>query len=108
MSRHDNPRTSRQRAVPMFIQLALISVSLFAATGVRADTLPSDIRIVVPVTAGSSLDARARVIAEALGQRIKQRVIIDNRPGAGGTIGALATAKARADGSTLLFTNNSH
>ena len=92
----------------MFIQLALISVSLFAAPGVRADTLPSDIRIVVPVTAGSSLDARARVIAEALGQRIKQRVIIDNRPGAGGTIGALATAKARADGSTLLFTNNSH
>ena len=81
---------------------------MLAATWLRAEGLPNDIRIVVPVTAGSSLDARARVIAEAIGQQIKRRVIVDNRPGAGGTIGALAVAKSKPDGSTLLFTNNSH
>ena len=83
-------------------------VLVLAATWVRAEGLPNEIRILVPVTAGSSLDARARVIAEAIGQRLKQRVIVDNRPGAGGTIGALAVARSKPDGSTLLFTNNSH
>ena len=81
---------------------------LLAATWLRADDLPSEIRILVPVTAGSTLDARARVIADAIGQRLKQRVIVENRPGAGGIIGALAVARSKPDGSTLLFTNNSH
>ncbi|MEQ1879508.1 MAG: tripartite tricarboxylate transporter substrate-binding protein [Burkholderiales bacterium] len=75
---------------------------------VYAQGLPEEIRVIVPVTAGSSLDARARIIAEALGQRIKRRVIVENRTGAGGTIGSLAVAKAKPDGATLLFTNNSH
>jgi tripartite-type tricarboxylate transporter receptor subunit TctC len=79
-----------------------------AATWLRAEGLPSEIRILVPVTAGSTLDARARVIADAIGQRLKQRVIVENRPGAGGIIGALAVARSKPDGSTLLFTNNSH
>lgn len=83
-------------------------VLVFATTWLRAEDLPSEIRILVPVTAGSSLDARARVIADAIGQRLKQRVIVENRPGAGGTIGALAVARSKPDGSTLLFTNNSH
>jgi tripartite-type tricarboxylate transporter receptor subunit TctC len=81
---------------------------VLAATGLRAEGLPSEIHILVPVTAGSSLDARARVIADALGQRLKRRVIVENRPGAGGTIGTLAAARAKPDGSALLFTNNSH
>jgi len=81
---------------------------LLAAAWLRAEDLPSEIRILVPVTAGSTLDARARVIADAIGQRLKQRVIVENRPGAGGIIGALAVARSKPDGSTLLFTNNSH
>ncbi len=81
---------------------------LFAATWLRAEGLPNEIRILVPVTAGSTLDARARVIADAIGQRLRQRVIVENRPGAGGIIGALAVARSKPDGSTLLFTNNSH
>lgn len=83
-------------------------VLVLAATWLRAENLPGEIRILVPVTAGSSLDARARVIADAIGQRLKQRVIVENRPGAGGTICALAVARSKPDGSTLLFTNNSH
>src|SRR5512139_3930329 len=74
----------------------------------RAQDLPDQIRIVVPLAAGASLDARARVIAEALGRRLNQRVIVENRPGAGGTIGTLAVARSKPDGSTLLFNNNSH
>jgi hypothetical protein len=51
---------------------------------------------------------RARVIAEAIGQQLKRRVIVENRLSAGGTIGALAVARSNPDRSTLLFTNNSH
>ena len=83
-------------------------VLVLAAIWLRAENLPSEIRILVPVTAGSSLDARARAIADAIGQRLKQRVIVENRPGAGGTIGALAVARSKPDGSTMFFTNNSH
>jgi tripartite-type tricarboxylate transporter receptor subunit TctC len=62
----------------------------------------------VPVTAGSTLDARARVIVDAVSQRLNRRIIVENRPGAGGTIGTAQVARAKPDGSTLLFTNNSH
>ncbi len=90
------------------VQKCAAFMLLLAATWLRAEGLPDEIRIVVPVTAGSSLDARARVIADAIGQRLKRRIIVENRSGAGGTIGALAVARSRPDGSTLLFTNNSH
>ena len=90
------------------VQKCAACLLLLAATWLRAEDLPSEIRILVPVTAGSTLDARARVIADAIGQRLKQRVIVENRPGAGGIIGALAVARSKPDGSTLLFTNNSH
>ena len=90
------------------VQKCAACLLLLAATWLQAEGLPSEIRILVPVTAGSTLDARARVIADAIGQRLKQRVIVENRPGAGGIIGALAVARSKPDGSTLLFTNNSH
>lgn len=80
-----------------------------AAASPRADELPQQtIRVVVPVTAGSTLDARARVIVDAVSQRLSRRIIVENRPGAGGTIGTAQVARAKPDGSTLLFTNNSH
>jgi len=90
------------------VQKCAACLLLLAATWLQAEGLPSEIRILVPVTAGSTLDARARVIADAIGQRLKQRVIVENRPGAGGIICALAVARSKPDGSTLLFTNNSH
>ena len=90
------------------VQKYAACVLMLAAGWLRAEGLPDELHILVPVTAGSSLDARARVIADAIGQRLKRRVIVENRSGAGGTIGALAVARSRPDGSTLLFTNNSH
>src|SRR3954469_14954824 len=81
---------------------------IFAAASLGADQSASKpIRFVVPLAAGSSIDARARVIAHALGVRLKQQVIVDNKPGAGGTLRAAYVAKASPDGSTLLFTTDS-
>jgi len=78
------------------------------ATQTFAQELPEQIRVVVPVAAGSSLDARARLVVDALGKRLQRRIIVDNRPGAGGTLGALAVARSKPDAATLLFVNNSH
>lgn len=90
------------------IGAVVAGLCLCLATTTRAQELPDPIRVIVPLVAGSSLDARARVIAEALGKRLNRRVIVDNRPGAGGTVGSLFVARSRPDGGTLLFTNNSH
>lgn len=88
--------------------LMAILAGLTMAFCASAQEMPSQIRIVVPLVAGSSLDARGRVIADALGQRLGKRVIVENRPGAGGTIGAAVVAKSKPDGATLMMTNNSH
>ena len=61
------------------------------------------IRLVVPCAAGGGADSAARVVAQRLATTMGQQVIIDNRDGDGGTIGANAVAKSAADGYTLLF-----
>jgi tripartite-type tricarboxylate transporter receptor subunit TctC len=84
------------------------AIAFLVATPALAQALPDPIHMVVPFSAGSSLDARARVISDALGKRLQRKVIVENRTGAGGVVGTLYVARARPDGSTLLFTNNSH
>ena len=74
--------------------------------GVHAATWPTQtVRFVVPTPAGSSVDIVARLVAEKLSGMIGQTVIVDNKGGAGGTIGADAVAKAR-DGHTFLLAYN--
>ena len=68
---------------------------------------PKLIRIVVPFSAGASNDAIARVIAVPLGKRLESTVIVENKPGAAGVIGADAVAKSPRDGSVLLLTSSS-
>jgi tripartite-type tricarboxylate transporter receptor subunit TctC len=63
------------------------------------------IRIVVVFPPGGSSDIVARVLADALTARLNQRVVVDNRPGAGGTLGALHVAQQPADGYTLMLSN---
>ena len=64
------------------------------------------ITMVVPFAAGSGTDAVARVVAQKLGERLKQSVIVDNRAGASAQIGAQFAAKAKPDGYTLFMTTN--
>jgi len=77
---------------------------LAAANTVAAQEYPTrPIRIIVPSTAGGSVDTLARVVGTQLGQRWGQQVVVDNRSGAGGVIAGEITAKAPADGYTLIM-----
>jgi tripartite-type tricarboxylate transporter receptor subunit TctC len=66
------------------------------------------IRIIVPFSPGGAVDGPTRAIAQELGKRLKQQVIIDNKPGAGATIGTEMVANAPADGYTLLLASQTN
>ena len=73
-----------------------------------AQVYPSKpIRMIVPFPAGGATDILARALSQKLGEKIGQTVVVENRPGAGGTIGADAAAKSVADGYTLLLATSS-
>ncbi|MCC7487711.1 MAG: tripartite tricarboxylate transporter substrate binding protein [Burkholderiales bacterium] len=65
-------------------------------------------RVVVPFTPGSATDAVARFVAERLGAQLGQTFVVENRPGAGGTIGMAVVARASADGYTILVHSSSY
>ena len=82
----------------------LAATFALAAGGAAAQTYPSKpIRIIVPFTPGGSTDILARAIGQKLVESLGQQVLIENRPGAGGSIGAEAAARAAPDGYTLLM-----
>lgn len=93
----------------------LTSLALFApmfAVHAQSAAVPGDyptrpIKIVVPTTAGSGSDETARSLAEHLGRRLGQSVVVENRAGAGGAIGTEFVARAPADGYTLLMGTSS-
>lgn len=66
------------------------------------------IHFVVPFTAGSGTDVIARTLGDVMGRSMGQTIIVDNRPGAGGTIAAAQVAKAEADGYTVLIHSSGH
>jgi tripartite-type tricarboxylate transporter receptor subunit TctC len=71
----------------------------------KAETWPSrPVVVVVPFAAGGSVDVAARLIAQDLSDKLGQSFIVENKPGAGGSIASVYVAKAPADGYTLLFT----
>ncbi|WP_255430750.1 tripartite tricarboxylate transporter substrate binding protein, partial [Raoultella sp. 18083] len=81
----------------------------FAGTAAQAQDFPPKkaVTLVVGFAAGGSADIAARIIAKKLGENIGQSVIVENKPGAGGSIGTQFVARAPADGYTLVASSQS-
>ncbi|HTR87669.1 MAG TPA: tripartite tricarboxylate transporter substrate binding protein [Reyranella sp.] len=89
--------------------LIAAAVLALASTAARADTWPEKpVHIIVAFTPGSATDVIGRSISNELSARLGQTVIVENKPGAGGTIAASQVAKAAPDGYTLLLNSSGH
>ena len=85
-----------------------MAVSTFGRRAFADDWPAKPIRVIVPFTAGSASDVLPRLVFNQLSQDLGQPIIVDNRPGAGGTIGSALVARAEPDGYTLLATASAH
>lgn len=94
------------RALGLACATALAAV--FAAAPAAAEYPERPIRIIVGYGAGGGTDLITRIVAEPLSEILGQPVVVENKPGAGGTIGADAAAKAEPDGYTMFMMNNGH
>ena len=84
--------------------LAALVLAAFGSGSLKADTYPSrPITWIVPFTPGGITDGGARVIAKALSERIKQPVLVENRPGAGGVVDTEVVVKSKPDGYTMVY-----
>ena len=94
----------------MRIPTVALAVALVAASAnAIAQSYPNrPVRMVVPLSAGGFADVPARIIAPRLSEVLGQQVFVENRPGAGATIGTDFVAKSKPDGYTLLFTGTPH
>lgn len=94
-------------------RIFIASAALLAVAGAWAQSPAGDypnkiIKIIVPFTAGSATDIMARIVGERLSASMGQSIVVENRPGAGGTLGAAQVAKAEPDGYTLLVVSTGH
>jgi tripartite-type tricarboxylate transporter receptor subunit TctC len=85
-------------SIPRRSLLAFISCVTLAPLAARAD---KPLRLIVPFPPGGATDITARLIAEPLGRQLRRTVVVDNRPGAGGSLGMAEAARAAPDGLTL-------
>lgn len=90
------------------LRIVLVGLVLLCAPNVYAQSYPAKpIRIVVPFAPGGPTDILGRMVAQLLTEGLDQQVVVENRAGAGGTIGTDAVAKSAGDGYTLLMGTNS-
>lgn len=89
--------------------VACLAFACIAAVPAQAQTIPGNlIKIIVPFPAGGTTDILARFVAQYLSEKLGVTTMVENRPGASGTIGSEAVAKSPADGSTVLVTATHH
>jgi len=98
---HLNFRARRQGLV--------VCAALVLAYPAQAQTYPArPVRMVIPFSAGGAADVPGRILMQKVSEALGHQVVVDNRPGAGSTIGAELVAKAPPDGYTLLMISNTH
>lgn len=96
-------RFSRSMALPRFAAF-LFAAIIWLPFQAAAQAYPSKpVRLIIPFGAGGITDVAGRLVGQYLGEELKQPVVIDNKPGAGGSIAAQALAQAQPDGYTLLL-----
>jgi tripartite-type tricarboxylate transporter receptor subunit TctC len=96
----------RYRAALVF---AIACAALASMTGSRADEWPSrPIRVIIPLSPGSAADIIPRIVFEQLSAQLGQPIVIENKPGASGTIAARTVVMADPDGYTLLAHSSAH
>jgi tripartite-type tricarboxylate transporter receptor subunit TctC len=99
----------KEHAMKLILALLLATLALAVGNHAHAQTWPAKPLVaVVPVGAGSLADTIARLVLDRLASQLGQPIIVENRTGAGGTIGAAFVAKSPADGYTLLIHSNAH
>jgi tripartite-type tricarboxylate transporter receptor subunit TctC len=97
----------KRRSLGWAISVSLASFALAPAFSFAQAYPAKQIRMIVPFPAGGATDILARALSHRLGEKIGQTVVVENRPGAGGTIGADLASKAAPDGYTLLLATSS-
>ncbi|ARP97030.1 hypothetical protein CAL15_23230 [Bordetella genomosp. 13] len=96
----------RRPALRRAARACLVTVGLLAASAAAAQDYPTrPLTLLVPFTAGGATDVLARTVAEGLSKELKQPIVVENVPGAGGSVGQSRAARSTADGYTLLLGN---
>ena len=98
----------KSKEIAATLLCAWLATNAYAQQGSATDYPRKPIRIVIGFTPGGGPDITARYLAQKLTESWKQQVIVDNRPGAGGTVGANLVATANPDGYTLLSVSSAH
>ncbi|MES2974354.1 MAG: tripartite tricarboxylate transporter substrate binding protein [Pseudomonadota bacterium] len=103
-----NLPTPRGRALKRLLCLTLLACAGATATSVMAAYPDKPIKLIIPFSPGGTVDNVARMVATELGSKLGTTVVVENVPGAGGSIAAQRVVKSAADGYTLLFTTPNH
>jgi tripartite-type tricarboxylate transporter receptor subunit TctC len=93
--------------IRLFVRILMLSLAV-ALPAVAQEWPSKPVKFIVPFPPGGSVDPLGRLLGAKLGDTLKQQFIVENRPGAGGSIGTAAAAKSPADGYTFLISFDSH
>ncbi|HBO78977.1 MAG TPA: LacI family transcriptional regulator, partial [Cupriavidus sp.] len=106
----NHPSTKKPAWSRLHVALAIVATAIaMLPVGASAQTFPQHpVRMVLPYPAGGPTDLLARVVAVKMGESMGQSVVVDNKPGASGMIGAEAVARATPDGYTILANASLH